>query len=256
MKSKKLLKIVTSILFAFYIAIPLAVGLMRGQPADGGSAGTVTPAGSACMRARARHTLSFVRRGGAICEIGPGRGVLAQQAWETGFVYWAVDMDRAILEAVKAERKYLARVPPLPELPYSPDAVVIESVLEHLNNSNEVVEILSEVHDRLADDGILVVRVPDIRYAQWRFWDSAPDHAYVTSRRRMAMLFRQAGFGIVAEGYYLDQFTGPAAQLIYHGKKLWPWSRLHELFYAPWQESAFSKLAEKVPAYYIVGVKP
>lgn len=258
---KKWLIAILSLSLAAYLSVPLVVLSMAGQPSDPlerGWSGTVTSAGSYCMRQRAQHTLSFVPRievGNAVCEIGPGRGILAAEAKKMGLTYWALDMDEAALTSVTADRKFLGRVPPMPEMPYPPAAIVIESVLEHMKDSQEVSEVLSECYETLAQGGVVVIRVPEVRYARWRFWDAAPDHTYVTSKRRMATLLRGCGFTIAEHGYYLDQFTGFSAQVVYRVKSLWPWGLLDDLFYEPWQESAFSKIAEKTPACYIVGRK-
>lgn len=243
-----------------YLAVPLAVFAIRSAPTDPFTADTwqpetVTSVGTSCMRARARHTLSFVPRPGVLCEIGPGRGILAIEAKKQGLSYWAIDMDATALSHILAEKKFVCRVPPMPEFPDVPVAIVIESVLEHMKDSQEVSELLSQCYERLAWRGILVIRVPEIRYAKWRFWDCAPDHTYVTSLRRLTTLTRSAGFTINRDGYYLDQFTGLSAQLVYRFKSLWPWDLLHDVFYEPWQESAFSKIAEKVPGCYIIAQK-
>lgn len=242
-----------------YSSVPLAVFIMRSAPTDPlkeGWSGTVTSAGSFNMRQRARHTLSFVPfLTGAVCEIGPGRGILAAEAQKAGFHYWAIDMDKAALAGITADRKFLCRIPPMPDLPEYPVAIVIESVLEHMKDSQEVSEVLFGCYEKLIDGGVVVVRVPEIRYVKWEFWDAATDHSYVTSKRRMATLIRASGFSIIEQGYYLDQFTGPAAHAVYRIKNLWPWGLLHNLFYEPWQESSFSKIAEKAPAVYVVAMK-
>jgi len=235
-----------------YLLVPFAVLMMAGNPSSPGIAGTPTSVGSTLMVKRAEHTLSYIPSG-TVCEIGVGRGVLADTAKRRGYTYWGIDCDPDTLTGI--DPNWCQLVPPLPPLPYTPDAFVIESVIEHLPDHDTVVQLLGECHDALRNGGILFVRTPDIRYAKWNFWDAAPDHTYVTSMRRLSTLCREAGFEIVDHGYYLDHLTGVPAKAVYLASRLWPWRTLHGWLYEPWQESAFSKIAEKVPGLFIVGSK-
>lgn len=239
--NKKALRYFLLAAILLYVSVPIAVYLMSRNSA------APTAIGVGCMRSRAVHTLSFIKPGGIVCEIGIGRGVLRSEAKNRGFTYWGVDMDPNVSPDV------VARVPPLPDMQSMPaDAIIMESIIEHLADYDQVDQLIGECFDALAPDGLVVIRVPDIRYARWRFWDATPDHTYVTSSTRIAKICHDNGFEIVESGHYLDQFTGWRAFAVYWAKSVWPWQAMHDCLYEPWQESAFSKIGEKVPGTYMV----
>jgi len=205
-----------------------------------------TVLGSKMMSARALHTLSFIKPMSIICEIGVGRGVFAQTAKQKGYYYIGIDMD-ASLDHVNI----VACIPPMPVIK-TVDAIVAESILEHMPDYASCKQVIHECYDLLRTDGRMIIRVPDIRYAKERFWDSTEDHAYVTSTTRIAKIAHEAGFVVVEHGHYIDHYTGWKCHAIYWIKECWPWRTLHTLFYHPWQESVFSKIDEKVPSTYMV----
>jgi len=225
---------------------------MAATPSDplyGGFSGGVTSIGMTCMNGRADHTLSFAPANGMVCEVGVGRGVLANRALARGYRYLGVDIDEAVRLYTSAD-VVIQLAPPLPDM--DPDIIVMESLLEHMPDYGSAKALIVECYEKLQPGGRVVIRVPEIRYAKWRFWDGAPDHAWVTSTRRVTTVARMVGFQIIEHGLYLDQFTGISAKLVYWCKSLWPWQTIHNVLYEPWQESAFSKIHEKIPSAYIV----
>ncbi len=248
---------------ALYLAILVAPGLMGGvvDEAQGSFAGGVTRVGGLALQSRARQTMGWVReecgRGHfSLCEIGPGRGVLARAACnDPECLYFAIDMEQRSLDAIcGAMGRYCCRVPPMPAEMPAVDAIVAENVLEHSTGYQEAKAMLLAFRGKLNPGGCVVLRCPSVLHLVFGFWDGAQDHQYVTSLRRLTMLCRECGFRIDRCGLAFDHWTGKTGWLVYQVKRCWPWRIMHNMFYQPWQTSPWSKLGEKVPHCYVVAV--
>lgn len=230
--------------------------------ADGSFAGGMTAVGGRAVRMMAAQTLGWIRDAGighgGVCEIGPGRGILADEVVRRGYRYYAVDCDPAAIGRVLhvASGTCVARVPPMPEDLPPMNAIVCENVLEHMEGYTQALALVRCFHDGLVPGGVLVLRMPDVRYARWGFWDNAQDHQYVTSLRRVTMLCRESGFEIARYGYSFDHLAGWKGRAAYAMKRCFPWRWMHNLCYGPWLTSPWSKVAEKVPHAYVVARKP
>jgi SAM-dependent methyltransferase len=246
-----------------YLGILIGPGIMGKavDKAEGSFGGSMTALGGRAVRLRAAATMDWIRAagvaGGGVCEIGPGRGVLAREADRRDYCYFAIDCDPAAIARVRhiATAVCVARVPPMPVNLGPMNAIVCENVLEHMSGYAEAADLVRGFYDGLYPGGCLVLRCPDVRYTQWGFWDNAQDHQYVTTLRRVTMLCREAGFEIERCGYSFDHLSGARGQWAYLAKRCFPWRLMHNLFYAPWMTSPWSTLADKVPHAYVVAVK-
>jgi hypothetical protein len=258
----KRLAVGMSALYAVILVLPALLGGSVLDKSRDSFRGQMTSLGGAAMRTRAEQTLRWGRQAVgknrvSICEIGPGRGTFAACATQdTDCLYWAIDMDPAPLARIpKAIGCYCCRVPPMPsELPLV-DLIVCENVLEHMANYTEAREFLSACHGSLQRGGAIVLRFPEIREARWRFWEEAPDHAYVTSLRRMMNLLGEVGFHTRRQGLSLDHWTGLTGWLASRTLRCFPWQTMHDLCYEPWLSSPWSRLAAKTRHAYVVAIR-
>lgn len=252
-------------LVVLYAGILLSPGLLGGSVVDKSGdpfAGQMTSVGGTAMIARAVQTLLWIEQVSGldfqnrVCEIGPGRGILAQVARNTGYWYCAIDMDATALERVRdfAHVTYCTRVPPMPTGMPLVDAIVLENVIEHMASYAEAVALIGACRDKLTTGGCIVVRAPDVRYLKWGFWTTA-DHQWVTCLPRLTVLMREQGFEIERQGYALDHMTGMRARVANLLLRCWPWQAVHDVLYEPWESSPWSRLASKTLHAYVVGRK-
>lgn len=209
------------------------------------------------MESRARQTLRWCRlpERGRLLEIGPGRGVLAWKA--LAHEYWAVDRDGTAKDRLPQSTHSIGTALPM-RLSYF-DAVVAESVLEHMSGYLEADGMVNGIAALLKPWGRLVLRVPDIQFAGWSFWAHTEDHQYVTSLPRAVKLVEAAGLRIVRAGYAIDHLTGPVVWPIWIAAQCakWPiWAAERLWGIPPWQMSLSVKLRYKQPHAYVVAEKP
>ncbi len=248
-----------------YLGILFAPAFLGGSVLDKSTnafRGQMTSTGGRAMRARAQQTIRWAEKATgckylSICEIGPGRGVLAREAAARPGMYFAVDMDPCVLENVKglAHGRYCGRVPPLPDEIPPVHTIVAENVLEHVADYAEARAFLAACRDKLRPGGCIVLRFPEIRESGWRFWEEAPDHAFVTTSRRMMNLLGEAGFSVQRQGLALDCFTGWRGWMVSRALRCFPWQTMHGLFYRPELSSPWSRLAAKTRHGYIVATR-
>lgn len=255
-------------LAGLYTGILMSPGFMGSvvDKSQGSFSAQPTAMGGRAMVLRAKQTIRWAQElatnGGManirICEIGPGRGILAKQAAEQGNEYLAIDMDQAAIDRIRpyAEWSFCGRVPPMPDDMPRADAFVCENVIEHLSSHDEVKALLlaCRAKMRTIPNGVIVLRFPEIKYSRWRFYDTQ-DHQYVTSLARITSLCRECGFEIERCGYSFDHLDGWRGKLAWSAKRCFPWQVMHDLFYEPWQTSPWSTLAQKVPHGYVVAKK-
>ena len=144
---------------------------------------------------------------GGVLEIGPGDGYIADIARAQGLDYIAVEGSDAVAEKLRQDGVQVLRayVPPLPlGLPSEPlRCCYLLHVLEHMTSAPSAAALVSDICERLAPGGTLVVACPD--YSRWGgyFYDCDYTHAYPVTRRRLAQLFRDQGMEVVYHTIYI-----------------------------------------------------
>jgi len=257
--------VVVATLYSACLVVPAFLGGSVLDKSKDSFRGSMTLVGAGTMKWRAWQTVHWTisamdRVPLSMCEIGPSRGVLAHENY--AMTYYAVDLDPACLANVVKQRQgtrsatcYLCRVPPLPPEMPNVDVVVAENVLEHMADYGEAKAFLAGCFDKLLPGGCIVLRFPEIRESGWRFWEEAPDHAYVTTGRRVMNLLGEVGFRVQRQGLALDCFDGWKGWIIATGLRCFPWQTMHDLCYAPYLSSPWSRLAAKTRHCYVVAVK-
>lgn len=161
------------------------------------------------MRTRMRWLRG--RRPGRLLDYGSGKGrflrVAKQEGWDvTG--YEPVGPRGEFTEDRYGIRVYGGPVRELPPELTDLDAITMFHVLEHLVDPHDT---LLNVHERLADDGILVVALPNIDswQARWggRWWLHlhAPMHLQHFSRQSLESTLDAAGFRVVQRGTWMAE---------------------------------------------------
>src|SRR5690606_30281969 len=104
------------------------------------------------------------------------------------------------------------------------DFIMLHHSFEHMENPREV---LGRLHELLADDGTLLIRVPVAGSYAWRTYGvnwvqlDAPRHLFLHTPQSMRLLAAQAGFAVeeVTYGSIDSQFWGSEQNL--RGIPLW-----------------------------------
>lgn len=170
---------------------------------------------------------------GGLFEIGPGDGYIASLSRSEGFEYSAVDGSDAVADKLRIQGFHVSRgyVPPLPaDIGSEPfRCCYLLHVLEHMSSAQNAATLVSDIRDRLAPGGALVVACPD--YSRWGhyFFDCDYTHAFPVTRRRLAQLFRDQGMEVSYHTIYTGKIFGYHGLPIFWLAKLFYWPLLDDL---------------------------
>ncbi len=147
-----------------------------------------------------------------ILDIGCGSGELLLRMYNDGF--------RNLTGAdpfIAAEIKYNCGIKiykkQIDELTGAYDVIMMHHAFEHMASP---LKVLQTIHRLLAENGILIIRIPVADCFAWRKYGinwvqlDAPRHFFLHTRRSMQILSKQAGFvleDVVYDSHYL-QFAG------------------------------------------------
>lgn len=155
------------------------------------------------MRKRTRFVTQR-KTGGTLLDIGCATGLFLQGMRGQGnWQVYGVEINPDVAAAARALHGLEVFAGTLEEARYPDkmfDVVTMWDVLEHLHDPAAT---LREIHRILKDDGMILVRVPNL--ASWdakpfgRYWAGldSPRHLYVFSPTTLAQLLCQNGFGVV-----------------------------------------------------------
>ena len=164
------------------------------------------------VRAISRKVFEFARisSGGRVLEVGPGYGFFGDVCMEHGLEYVAIEPNERMAAAIEQRggKVIRATVPPFPKIDGKFDAVVMLSVMEHMNTFQDAVLVTRQVHDMLKPGGIFLIYTPD--YLNWRltFFNCDGSHNYVTTRRRLSQLLVNNGFGDIRSCHLTGPISG------------------------------------------------
>ncbi|MFH1282276.1 MAG: glycosyltransferase [bacterium] len=155
-----------------------------------------------------KERLEFVERfkkKGSLLDIGCGMGYFLDLAEKGNWSVKGADVSHYALEYCKKHYSFDVESGENNDLPYADqkfDAVALWHVLEHLRNP---LELLVKARERLADDGLLFIEVPNIRFlleilrpAKLRSNSEVSEHFYYFSHKTMKRLLSLAGFEVKA----------------------------------------------------------
>jgi SAM-dependent methyltransferase len=186
------------------------------------------------VHAISRRVFDFagVASAGSVLEIGPGRGIFADLCLRHGLDYMAIEPNEAMAAALERKGAKVIRdtVPPLPPIDRKFGAVVMLSVMEHMNTFTDAMEVTRQVRDLLEPGGLFVVYCPD--YLNWRqtFFNCDSSHNYVTTRRRLGQLLVNNGFADYKGCHLSGPVGGPLCFLMTAVVSRLPFAVLNAMF--------------------------
>jgi 2-polyprenyl-3-methyl-5-hydroxy-6-metoxy-1,4-benzoquinol methylase len=144
-----------------------------------------------------------------ILEIGPGKGYFAEECLRNKFNYIGVESNIKMFKKLKKRgfNIYNQSVPPI-KLNKKFDVIFANQVFEHTESRKVVLNLFKNCRFLLKDNGLLIVSVPDIRYAKEDFFGSDYTHNYPFSLYSLKQIFSDFGFKIKYENVYNLFFKG------------------------------------------------
>jgi len=137
-------------------------------------------------------------------ELGPGKGHFARAVLSLGWEYKAIDGSPAVLEILGKENIDViqAFVPPLPqETGDGYDLVLMEHFIEHLDSPASARNLVTDIHQRLSQGGLIFIVSPDFLAHRSNFWDCDYTHSFVTTIQRLRQLLLDCEFDVCYAGY-------------------------------------------------------
>jgi len=114
-------------------------------------------------------------------------------------------------QGVRSAKNYL--VPHLKEADESYDVIIASDLVEHLNDAREAQIFISEISRVLRKNGIVAILSPDCLSWKEDFFNCDFSHSYVTTVRRMILLFYNHNIETLKFCYFSFFLTGVAAQV-------------------------------------------
>jgi len=148
-----------------------------------------------------------------ILEIGIGKGVFYKHLKMRipQMEYIGIEASDVLYEEAKSKDINAIKcfVPPFPPAleKGSFDMVIMSHVLEHFMNYREVLDVLSEIHNLLKQNGKLLLFHPCVIDYGNDFFDYDYSHSYITTRNRTNNLLLDSGFRIIKEDSYRACFN-------------------------------------------------
>ncbi|HAR63303.1 MAG TPA: hypothetical protein DCS13_07550 [Candidatus Margulisbacteria bacterium] len=155
-------------------------------------------------RAKAQVFINYVPENGKVLEIGCANGVLLSEIKNLRNDISVFGIEPASNLAQSASENYgfevfCGMVEDYPRSTVKFDLIILDHVLEHFEDP---LQSLGLVRDMLSENGVVYIEVPDIRQPygdlEYNFFQNA--HLYNFSYRTITILFRLAGFDIIADG--------------------------------------------------------
>lgn len=157
------------------------------------------------FRQKLRNMSKMVKQG-TLLDVGCGPGFFLSVARERYDVYGVDISPFAVDYAVQELRLRVFQASGLGELfgPETFDIITLWDTVEHLKSPKQ---ILSEIHELLREEGLLVVQTGDVNSfvaklsGRWWHLYNLPEHLYFFSRDTLANLLTKLGFHVVAIKY-------------------------------------------------------
>lgn len=167
-----------------------------------------------------------------VLEIGPGDGYVAALAAQAQLPYVAVEGSITIAQRLQAGgvEVHPAYVPPLPTgIGNGFGSCFLLHVIEHMKTPADAAQLVTEIRDRLAPGGVLVIACPDASRWGTHFYDCDYTHSYPMTRRRLAQLLRDQALEPVLQTVYTGPVFGLRGLPLSWAAKLLYWPLLDDL---------------------------
>lgn len=168
----------------------------------------------------------------SVLEIGPGRGLFADLCLQNGTEYSAVEANRQMAASLEQRGAQVVceKAPPLPHLGKQFDVVVMINVLEHMNSTQDALQIASQIRDVLKPRGRLVICSPDYLNLRRNFFNCDFSHSYVTTQRRLEQLMINTGLVGIKTRFVAGPLSGITCVMITSLVSRLPFGFLSALF--------------------------
>lgn len=178
-----------------------------------------TGVGRAWVREQARHVLRYMREAAPharqVMEIGPGHGIFADMCAADRLGYVALDINTRLLVSAQTRGHVGVRAmaPSLPLADGGFDITFASHVIEHSPDYRGALALLHEMGRVTSPGGLVVLVAPDYLGLREDFWNCDYSHSFVTTRRRLRQVMRDAGLTVVGEHSLYGPLEGPAGQI-------------------------------------------
>jgi SAM-dependent methyltransferase len=173
-----------------------------------------TGVGRSWARAQARNVLHRLRaarpEARTVLEVGPGHGSFAAACASAGLCYTALDINLRLLRGLQAAgySGVRAMAPSLPLAPGQYDIAFASHVIEHSPTYRDALAFAAEVGRVVVPGGLVALVAPDYLALGDDFWNCDYSHGFVTTRRRLRQLLRDAGLTVRSTEYLWGPLQG------------------------------------------------
>jgi ubiquinone/menaquinone biosynthesis C-methylase UbiE len=167
-----------------------------------------------------RRVLKGIPKPTKVLEVGVGFAEFAKYCKTAGIEYVGLEPNESLRKMVSnlGFKVYDGRLPDQLEVKEKNfDLVFIGHVLEHLPSYKEVTRSLENLKKLLKPDGYVIVLYPDASKSKWLFYHDYT-HQYVTTPRRMEMIFQEVGLKVIESKNYVSCLVGLSKPVFYLGK--------------------------------------
>ncbi|MES2217883.1 MAG: methyltransferase domain-containing protein [Pseudomonadota bacterium] len=153
-----------------------------------------------------RHIPNLLSK--TVLEIGPGHGLFAEACQQKQLAYFGLEMNVEQARALQlaGHKVSSATIPPIPA--GEPVQMIwLSHVLEHAGTYHEAKLMLQACHDRLDNNGLVIIIAPDINHWREEFWSVDWSHGFPTSLNRVEQLLSETGFSVAQSMHHTFTLT-------------------------------------------------
>jgi SAM-dependent methyltransferase len=151
---------------------------------------------------------TFLNTNCIIAEVGPGLGHFALECKSRRLNYIGFEPSKRLREDLNRKDINVvdALIPPIPLEDESCDLVYASMILEHLPSHVDAANLVSEVARVLKDAGHVCLVVPNYLTSKEFFFEMDYTHSFVTTKRRVTNLLRDADIKVVDVQHVIGWF--------------------------------------------------
>lgn len=152
----------------------------------------------------------YLHDGYKILDIGAGNGEFIERCLKHNYDVTAIEINETYKNKLTSMGVQVlpVLVPPMPLNDNSYNYVHLSHLLEHMQSSNQALELVTEIRRVLKPGGFLCVIAPDYLHSHSFFYDGDYTHLFITTQNRVKMLLTDAGYKIIFSKYLSGTHTG------------------------------------------------
>ena len=151
---------------------------------------------------------SFLKKDDTVAEIGPGLGHFAFETTKRGLNFIGFEPSSSLREGLLKKNINIvdAFTPPIPMPDKKCDLVYASMILEHLPSHTDAAFFSSEIARVLKEGGVTCLVVPNYLTSKEFFFEMDYTHSFITTKRRVTNLLRDAGLQVVDVQHVIGWF--------------------------------------------------